>query len=289
MQKQSEDQKEVPIKEDMILKAPLRVELEYTDPEEARKAFMELLHDKISNSGISWSEAMPLIVRDKRYGALKTIKERKAMFEAFLGDKKLMEKRGQEEKSRKAMEAYQLLVKDPWVSSQTRWSEFQTKFAGDARFTNVEDVGLKKKIFLDHVKGMERREKAEQAEKIKKGKEQFLSILKETSEMKWDSNWISIEKIIRSKAEKIGITEEDQVAVFDVLLKQLKDEHEAQERLKKDQQKKENKAARDDFRQLLRACKNSQTPTIYPSIRWKEFLPLIEKKEEFLKLNSLDR
>ncbi len=56
----------------------------YASPAAAEEAFFELLSDKGITPGLSWSDALFRIVRDPRYGALRTLPQRRAAYSRYL-------------------------------------------------------------------------------------------------------------------------------------------------------------------------------------------------------------
>ena len=62
---------------------------QYATKAEAKKAFKALLTEKGVKSTWSWDEAMKVVSSDSRYGALKTLGERRQCFKEYLEDRKV--------------------------------------------------------------------------------------------------------------------------------------------------------------------------------------------------------
>jgi hypothetical protein len=73
------------IEKDPLMAVPL-TGAEGLSPEEARSSFFELLKDKKVMLGMSWVDALPKIANDKRYKVVKSLQEKKRLFEEYLRD-----------------------------------------------------------------------------------------------------------------------------------------------------------------------------------------------------------
>uniref|UniRef100_A0A2P2KES2 Pre-mRNA-processing protein 40A n=1 Tax=Rhizophora mucronata TaxID=61149 RepID=A0A2P2KES2_RHIMU len=96
--------------------------LTYADKQEAKNAFKSLLESANVGSDWTWDQAMRVIINDRRYGALRTLGERKQVFNEFLGQKKKQETEERRIKQKKAREEFKnMLEESTELTSSTRW------------------------------------------------------------------------------------------------------------------------------------------------------------------------
>ncbi|KAL2612233.1 hypothetical protein R1flu_023925 [Riccia fluitans] len=80
--------------------------LTYANKAEAKNAFKELLESVHVESDWTWDQTMRVIINDMRYGALKTLGERKQAFNEYLAQRKKMESEEKRLKQKKANEDF---------------------------------------------------------------------------------------------------------------------------------------------------------------------------------------
>ncbi|KAF3626754.1 hypothetical protein FXO37_30226 [Capsicum annuum] len=113
--------------------------LVYESKAEAKSAFKTLLQSANIGSDFTWDQAMRAVINDWRYGALKSIGERKQAFNEYLSQKKKLEAKERHVKQKKAREDFRIMLED-WkeLSSSSRWSMTISIFEHDERFKSVD-------------------------------------------------------------------------------------------------------------------------------------------------------
>ncbi|KAH9695056.1 pre-mRNA-processing protein 40A [Citrus sinensis] len=126
--------------------------LAYANKLEAKNAFKALLESANVGSDWSWDQAMQAIINDRRYGALKTLGERKQAFNEYLGQRKKQEAEERRFKLKKAREDYKKMLEESVeLTSSTRWSKAVTMFENDERFKALDRERDRRDLFDDHL------------------------------------------------------------------------------------------------------------------------------------------
>ncbi|KAL6010577.1 hypothetical protein ACLOJK_001011 [Asimina triloba] len=137
-----------PVEEKVLDEEPLI----YANKLEAKNAFKALLESANVESDWTWEQAMRGIINDKRYGALKTLGERKQAFNEYLGQRKKQEAEERRIRQKKAREEFtKMLEESEELTSTTRWSKAVTMFEGDERFNAVERQRDREDLFESYL------------------------------------------------------------------------------------------------------------------------------------------
>ncbi|KAF9675781.1 hypothetical protein SADUNF_Sadunf09G0068500 [Salix dunnii] len=197
----------------------------YADKLEAKDAFKALLESANVGSEWTWDQAMRVTINDKRYGALKTLGERKQAFNEFLGQKRKQEAEERRAKQKKARgEFKKMLEESKELAASMRWSKVATLFENDERFKAVERERDRRDLI-----------------------ETYLQELEAKASTQWRKVQDRLEADERcSRLEKI-----DRLEIFQEYLHDLLKEEEEQRKIQKDEQRKAERKNRDDFRKLL--------------------------------------
>ncbi|PHT69357.1 hypothetical protein T459_28844 [Capsicum annuum] len=137
--------------------------LVYESKVEAKSAFKTLLESANIMSDCTWHQAMRAVINDRRYGALKSLCERKQAFNEYLSQKKKLEAEERRVKQKKAREDFRIMLEDcKELSPSSRWRfYFQFKaisiFEHDERFKAVERAKDHEEIFEDYVEELDKK------------------------------------------------------------------------------------------------------------------------------------
>ncbi|KAL6971905.1 hypothetical protein U1Q18_031590 [Sarracenia purpurea var. burkii] len=131
-----------------------RIQDSMQDIEEARSAFKALSESANVESNWTWEQAMRVIINDKRYGALKTLGERKQGFNEYLGQRKKPEAEERRVRMKKAREDFtKMLEQCEELTSSTRWSMFED----DERFKTVERHADREDLFKNYLVDLQKK------------------------------------------------------------------------------------------------------------------------------------
>ncbi|KMZ63811.1 Pre-mRNA-processing protein 40A, partial [Zostera marina] len=224
----------------------------YANKQEAKDAFKSLLQSTNIQSDWTWEQAMRLIINDKRYGALKTLGERKQAFNQYLSQKKKKETEERRNKQKKSREEFlNMLEESKELKSSTRWSKAILMFEGDERFNNVEHHRDREDLFEAYIIDLEKMERAKILEEYKRNVAEYKVFLRSCDFIKPNSQWRKIQDHLEKDESCFRLDKFDRLKYFQEYLKDLEKEEEEQRKIQKEQVKREERKNRDDFRKLM--------------------------------------
>ncbi|PPS03321.1 hypothetical protein GOBAR_AA17344 [Gossypium barbadense] len=159
-------------------KVPDDEPLVYANKLEAKNAFKSLLESANVQSDWTWEQTMREIINDKRYGALKTLGERKQSFNEYLGQRKKLEAEERRMRQKKAREEFtKMLEESKELTSSMRWSKAQSLFENDERFKAVERARDREDLFENYIVDLERKEREYAAEEKRRNIAEYRKFL----------------------------------------------------------------------------------------------------------------
>lgn len=171
-------------------KAPDDEPFIYASKQEAKNAFKELLESVNVQSDWTWEQAMREIINDRRYGALKTLGERKQAFNEYLGQRKKLEAEERRVRQKKAREEFRKMLEEcKELTSSVKWSKAVSMFENDERFKAVERNRDREDIFESFIVDLERKEKERAAEEHRHNVAEFKHYLESCDFIKVNSQW----------------------------------------------------------------------------------------------------
>ncbi|KAG6793070.1 hypothetical protein POTOM_002254 [Populus tomentosa] len=229
----------VPLEEKAVNHEPLL----YADKLEAKNLFKALLESANVGSEWTWDQVMRVIINDKRYGALKTLGERKQAFNEFLGQKRKQEAEERRIKQKKAREEFKnMLEESKELTASIRLSKAVTLFENDERFKAVERERDRRDLI-----------------------ETYLQELEEKASTQWRKVQDRLEADERcSRLEKI-----DRIEIFQDYLHDLEKEEEEQRKIHKEELRKAERKNRDEFRKLLE--EHVAAGTLTAKTNWRDY------------------
>lgn len=135
--------------------------LEYRTKAEKIDAFKELLRSRNVPANSSWDQALRIISVDRRYPLLKTLSEKKQIFNTYKTQKLKEEKEEQRLKAKKAREELeQFLLSTSRMNSSVRYRKADSMFFDHHKWMAVSERD-RRDIFEDVVQQLAKREKEE--------------------------------------------------------------------------------------------------------------------------------
>lgn len=157
--------------------------LEYRTKSEKIEAFKDLLRSRNVPANSSWDQALRIISVDRRYPLLKTLSEKKQIFNTYKTQKLKEEKEEQRLKAKKAREELeQFLLSTSRMNSSVRYRKADSMFFDHPKWMAVSERD-RRDIFEDVVQQLAKREK-EEAKMLRKRNIKVSRLFK-------ISNWIS--------------------------------------------------------------------------------------------------
>ncbi|KAH9603745.1 hypothetical protein KSS87_009057, partial [Heliosperma pusillum] len=193
----------------------------YATKQEAKEAFKTLLESANVESDWTWEQTMRLIINDKRYGALKSLGERKQAFNEYLIQKRKQEAEERRARNKKAKEDFRKMLEEcSELTSTTRWSKAVIMFGDDERFKAIERARDREDLFQEYLFELEEKEST-------KAEENHLRYIMEYRKFLESCDFIK---------EYVG---------------DLEKEEEEQRRIQKEEIRKAERKNRDEFRKLM--------------------------------------
>ena len=263
---------------------------EVLEPEEAREEFLQLLHS-IPNlcSTSTWEVALPLITRDRRYGAIRSLGEKEELFQLFLRQKKMKEiESSNSKKPSKADDTFmQLILECPTITAGTPWEVALTYLSDDPRFSVVQSVEEKEIIYAKALRLVFDREQQKEADEKKNAKAALSDWLKSPDNSSWmnlDCTWKSVWSHVRDDPKFAVLEEPDAFVIFSTVLREVERLAEEQDLVVRKEQELKDAKLRQAFRKLLDEL--AEKGTFYARSRWKDICPLVVESEAFVQLRE---
>ncbi|KAL3515379.1 hypothetical protein ACH5RR_022281 [Cinchona calisaya] len=226
--------------------------LVYENKLEAKNAFKALLETANVGSDWTWDQAMRVIINDRRYGALKSLGERKQAFNEFASQKRKQEAEERRARQKKAREGFKkMLEESKELTPSTRWSKAISLLEEDERFKAVERARDREDLFEDYKEELEKKEQAKALEEHKRNRAEYLEFLTSCDFIKASSQWRKVQERLEADERCSRLEKIDRLEIFQEYIRDLEKEEEEQLKLWMEEQRKAERKNRDEFRKLM--------------------------------------
>ncbi|KAM1527173.1 hypothetical protein ACFXTI_016372 [Malus domestica] len=226
--------------------------LVYAIKQEAKTAFKSLLESANVQSDWTWEQTMREIITDKRYGALRTLGERKQAFNEYLGQRKKLENEERRMRQKKAREEFtKMLEESKELTSATRWSKAVSMFENDERFKAVERGRDREDLYESYIVELERKEKEKAAEDHKQNIVEYRKYLESCDFIKVNSQWRKVQDRLEDDERCLRLEKLARLLIFQDYIRDLEKVEEEQKKLQKEQLRRVERKNRDEFRKLM--------------------------------------
>ncbi|KAL1534229.1 pre-mRNA-processing protein 40A-like [Salvia divinorum] len=224
----------------------------YATKQEAKNAFKTLLESANVEADWTWDQAMRVIINDKRYGALKTLGEKKQAFNEYLMQRKKIEAEERRLRQRKAKEEFtKMLEESEELMSSTRWSKAVTMFEDDKRFKAVDLEVDREDLFRNYLVDLQKKEKAKAQEESRRNRLEFRQFLESCDYIKVDSQWRKVQDLLEDDERCTRLDKLDRLDIFQDYIRDLEKEEGEQKKRQKEQLRRAERKHRDAFRKML--------------------------------------
>ncbi|XP_007042685.2 PREDICTED: pre-mRNA-processing protein 40A [Theobroma cacao] len=259
--------------------------LTYASKQEAKNAFKVLLECANVGSDWSWDQAMRVIINDKRYGALRTLGERKQAFNEFLGQKKKQEAEERRIKQKKAREEYKTMLEEcSELTSSTRWSKAVAMFEDDERYKAVEREKDRKDIFENYIDELRQKERVKAQEQRKRNIVEYRQFLESCDFIKANSQWRKLQDRLETDERCSRLEKIDRLEIFQEYLRDLEKEEEEQRKIQKEELRKAERKNRDEFRKLMEG--HVAAGTLTAKTHWRDYCMMVKESPPFMAVAS---
>ncbi|XP_044277806.1 pre-mRNA-processing factor 40 homolog B isoform X2 [Varanus komodoensis] len=257
----------------------------WSNKEEAKQAFKELLKDKGVVASASWEQAMKLISSDPRFSALPKLSEKKQAFNAYKAQRDKEEKEEARLRAKEAKEELQrFLEQHSKMSSTTRYRKAEQMF-GELEVWAMVPERDRKEIYDDVLFFLAKKEK-EHAKQLRKRNIQALkSILDNMSCVSFQTTWSEAQQYLMDNPsfaedeDLQNMDKEDALICFEEHIRTLEREEEEERergRLRERRQQRKNREAFQAFLDELHECGR-----LHSMSTWMELYPSLSTDRRF--------
>ncbi|KAK3004047.1 hypothetical protein RJ639_018359, partial [Escallonia herrerae] len=263
-----------PLEEKTVEEEPLV----YANKQDAKNAFKALLESANVEADWSWEQAMRVIINDRRYGALKTLGERKQAFNEYLMQRKKLEAEERRMRQRKAREEF-IKMMEFYVSmstqeskdltSSTRWSKAVTMFEDDDRFKAVDRPADREDLYKNYLVDLEKKEKTKAQEEYRQNRVEYRKFLETCGLIKVDTQWRKVQDRLEDDERCSRVEKFDRLEIFQEYIRELEKEEDELKRITKEQLKRAERRNRDEFRKMME--EHVAAGTFTAKTHWREY------------------
>ncbi|XP_075110862.1 pre-mRNA-processing protein 40A isoform X2 [Nicotiana tabacum] len=259
--------------------------LVYESKAEAKSAFKILLESANIGSDWTWDQAMRAIINDRRYGALKSLGERKQAFNEYLSHKKKLEAEERRIKQKKAREDFRIMLEEcKELAPSTRWSKAISIFEHDERFKAVERAKDREDLFEDYMEELEKKERARALEEQKRNRVEYLEFLKSCDFIKASSQWRKVQDRLEDDERCSCLEKIDRLEIFQEYIRDLEREEEEHRKLRMDEMRKAERKNRDEFRKLME--EHVAAGILNAKTNWRDYCIKVKDLPAYLAVSS---
>ncbi|KAI3736513.1 hypothetical protein L2E82_26320 [Cichorium intybus] len=242
----------------------------YASKQEAKVAFKALLEDANVEADWNWEQAMRVIITDKRYGALKTLGERKQAFNEYLMQRKKLEAEERRLRQRKAKEEFtKMLEESKELTSSMRWSKAMVMFEDDERYKAVDRASDREDLFQNYLVDLQKKERAKAQEEQRQYRSEYRQFLETCGLIKVDTQWRKVQDRLEDDERCSRLEKIDRLEIFQEYIRDLEKEEDEQRKIKKEHIKRVERKNRDEFRKMMEEDVSSGTFTA--KTQWRDY------------------
>ncbi|XP_061355627.1 pre-mRNA-processing protein 40A-like [Gastrolobium bilobum] len=259
--------------------------LVYANKMEAKEAFKALLESVNVGSDWTWDRAMRLIINDKRYGALKTLGERKQAFNEYLSQRKKQEAEEKRMKQKKAREDFKKMLEESTeLTSSTRWSKAVSIFENDDRFKAVERDRDRRDMFDSFLEELINKERVRIQEERKRNIMEYKKFLESCDFIKASTQWRKVQDRLEADERCSRLEKIDRLEIFQDYLRDLEKEEEEQKKIQKEELRKTERKNRDEFRKLM--DEHIASGILTAKTHWRDYYLKVKDLPAYLAVSS---
>ncbi|GAX86158.1 hypothetical protein CEUSTIGMA_g13571.t1 [Chlamydomonas eustigma] len=246
---------------------------------EAKTAFKELLASVKCHSEWTWEHALKLIVNDPRYGALKSLGEKKQCFNEYIIQRRNEEKEEERKRIKQAREDFlQLIMDSTEVKLTHSYRRAKEIFEDEPRWKAVPERE-REELFHEGQKEKDRREKEEKKADKKRKAQAFRELLESISTIQFGTEWRKVAKKLEGEEVFEALDKVDRLEVYQEYMKELERKEREEKEREREIKRRQDRIARDNFKALL--LKHRSQGLINVKTRWREYSKHVVDEEEY--------
>lgn len=257
----------------------------YANKQEAKNAFKSLLESANVESDWTWEQAMRVIINDKRYGALKTLGERKQAFNEYLGQRKKLDAEERRTRQKKAREDFTKMLEEcKDLTSTIKWIKAVTMFENDERFNAVERSRDREDLFDNYLLELQKKERAKVAEDHKHNITEYRTFLESCDFIKANTQWRKVQDRLEDDERCSRLEKIDRLEIFQEYVQDLEKEEEEQKKIQREQIRRLERKNRDAFRKLMEG--DISAGILTAKTHWRDYCMKVKDSAPYLAVSS---
>lgn len=232
--------------EDIVAKVSFNPAPQYATKEEAIKAFKKLLADNNVQSDWDWPKTMKKIINDVRYKALKTVEERKAIFEEYIEQRRKQEEEERRQREKRLKDDFMLLLSEcKQITSRSSYRKIVPLIENDHRFQAIDSDIQRRDYYEEFLYQLAKKERESSSNARRESMDNFRKLLQEQTDkglITYKSVWRKVRELLKGMDAFEKIDKVDRMVVWDNFIRELQHkEEERRERERKERKKIERK------------------------------------------------
>ncbi|KAI0499429.1 hypothetical protein KFK09_020332 [Dendrobium nobile] len=270
-----------PVEEKSVDEEPLV----YANKQEAKNAFKSLLESANVESDWTWEQAMRVIINDKRYGALKTLGERKQAFNEYLGQRKKQDAEEKRNRQKKVREDFTKMLEEcNELTSSMKWSKAITMFENDERFSAVDRPRDREDLFEIYLVELQKKERAKAADDHKHNIIEYRAFLESCDFIKATTQWRKVQDRLEDDERCSRLEKIDRLEIFQEYIQDLEKEEEEQKKILREQLRRQERKNRDAFRKLMEG--DIAAGILTAKTHWRDYCMKVKDSSSYLAVAS---
>ena len=233
----------------------------------------------------TWEQAIRAIVKDPQFRAIKDPRERKVAFEKYCHDVVVQDKERAKERLTKLRTDFATMLRShPEIKHYTRWKTARQIIEGETIFRSTNDENERRQLFEDYIIDLKKAHREQQVALRKSAMDGLIELLPRLS-LEPYTRWSEAQGTIqnspdfRNDDKYKSLNKYDVLTVFQNHVKALERNFNDSKQREKNKQLRQNRKARDNFKQLLSDLRNDGKITA--GSRWDKVYPLIKDDERY--------
>ncbi|KAL3514364.1 hypothetical protein ACH5RR_027081 [Cinchona calisaya] len=252
----------------------------FPNKQEAKNAFKALLEYANVEADWTWEQAMRVIINDKRYGALKTLGEKKQAFNEYLMQRKKIEAEERRLRQRKAKEEFtKMLEESKELTSSTRWSKAVLMFEDDERSKAVEKEADREDLFRNYLVDLQKKERVKAQEEHRRNRSEYRQFLETCGFIKVDSQWRKVRDLLEDDERCSRLDKIDRLEIYQEYIRDLEREEEEQKKKEKEQLRRAERKNRDAFRKMME--EHISAGILNAKTLWRDYCQKVKDSEAY--------
>ena len=261
---------------------------EYNSYEEAEAAFIKLLKRSNVQPDWTWEQVMRATLKDPQFRAVKDPRDRKAAFEKYVNEVRLLEKDRAKERLAKLRSDFGAMLRShPEIKPYTRWKTVRPILEHEAIFRSTDNDNERRQLFEEYILEIKKTNVKREAVTRKSAMDELVNILK-ALDLEPYTRWsealskIELNDKFTSDNKFRTLSKSDILTAFENHIKSLERQFNDERQREKSSKARRERQNRDRFISLLQEMKAAGK--IRAGTRWMDIHPEVESDARYTAL-----